>query len=60
MATTVKVEGKKLVITMDLQEPTPSSSGKTLIVATTSGNMATEAKVNGKTVIVGVNAYVKP
>jgi len=40
------------------QEPAPSSSGKTLVVATTRGNIQTDAKVNGKPVTIGVNAYI--
>ena len=35
------------------------ASGKTLVVATTGGNVATAATVDGKPVIVGLNAYVK-
>lgn len=48
-----------LVITIPMQEPTPSASGKTLVVATSSGNRETTAKVNGKNITVGVNAYIK-
>ena len=55
----VTIEGKELVIRIEMQEPTPSASGKTLVVATTRGNMVTEAKVDGKPVTVGVNAYIK-
>ena len=43
-----------------MQEPKPSSTGKTLVVATSSGNVTTAATVNGKPVIVGVNAFIKP
>ncbi|EEF62225.1 hypothetical protein [Pedosphaera parvula] len=43
-----------------MQNPIPSASGKTLVVATTSGNKPTEVQVNGKSVIVGLNAYIKP
>ena len=58
----VKVVGTKLVITLDL-EPTrnPSTSGKTLAVATTRGNVKTgvmDPKTN-KEITLGVNAYVK-
>ena len=54
-------EGKqKLVITVDLEKPTPSSSGKTLVVASSRGNQATEVSIEGKPVIVGFNAYIKP
>lgn len=40
--------------------PTPSGSGKTLIVASSGGNQVTTALVDGKPLIVGLNAYVKP
>ena len=33
--------------------------GKTLVVATTHGNQPTDVTVNGKPVIVGVNAYIR-
>ena len=59
MATQVEVKGGKLVITMDLETPRPSASGKSLTVASTHGNLATTATVDGKPVIVGVNAYVR-
>jgi hypothetical protein len=55
-----KIENGKLIITIDMVEPRPSASGKTLVVATSSGNMTTTAMVNGKPVIVGLNAYIKP
>jgi hypothetical protein len=55
----VKIENGKLIISIDLQEPTPSASGKTLVVATTHGNVATECVVNGKNVVIGLNAYIK-
>ena len=54
-----KIENGKLIITIDLQEPTPSASGKTLVVATTHGNTPTQCMVNGKPVIIGLNAYIK-
>lgn len=60
MAIKVEVKGKQLIITADLQKPAPSASGKTLVVASTHGNQPTEAVVNGKPVIVGLNAYIKP
>ena len=55
----VKIDNGNLVISIPLQTPTPSSSGKTLIVATSGGNKQTDAIVNGKNVTVGVNAYIK-
>ena len=54
-----KIENGKLIISIDLQEPTPSASGKTLVVATTHGNTPTQCMVNGKPVIIGLNAYIK-
>jgi hypothetical protein len=55
----VSIEGKELIIRMDLEEPTPSASGKTLVVASTRGNMTTSVLVQGKPVIIGLNAYIK-
>jgi hypothetical protein len=49
-----------LTITLPVnQEPTPSASGKTLVVASTHGNQVTSCMVNGKPLVVGVNAYIK-
>lgn len=55
----VKIENGKLVISIDLQEPTPSASGKTLVVASTHGNMVTDLMIDGKKVTIGLNAYIK-
>jgi hypothetical protein len=55
----VKIENGKLLISIDLQEPTPSASGKTLVVATTHGNVTTKCIIDGKNVVVGLNAYIK-
>jgi len=60
MAMNVEIKGKKLVIEIDLEKPTPSSSGKTLVVASTRGNVATSVEVDGKPVTIGLNAYIKP
>jgi hypothetical protein len=38
--------------------PIPSASGKTLVIASSRGNLATSATVNGKPVIIGLNAYI--
>lgn len=55
----MKVEGDKLTITVDLsKEYGPSSSGKTIIVASTEGNQTIEYK-NGAHKI-GLNIYRKP
>jgi hypothetical protein len=57
MAVTAKIEGGKLVITADLETPTPSASGKTLVVCSTRGNMKTDVMVDGKVLTIGLNAY---
>ncbi len=57
MAIEARIEGNKLIITCDLEEPTPSASGKTLVVASTRGNMKTDLTVNGKPLTIGLNAY---
>ncbi|MHB8191447.1 MAG: hypothetical protein ACYDHP_13725 [Ferrimicrobium sp.] len=56
----VEIRDNKLYIEIDLEQPTPSSSGKTLVVASTRGNTVTTATVDGKPVIIGLNAYIKP
>jgi len=55
---TVEVKGNTLVITAPIEEPTRSKSGKTLVVASTRGNLKTNASIDGKAVVVGFNAYV--
>ena len=55
----VSKENGDLVIRIPLTEPRPSSSGKTLVVATSGGNKQTEVQVDGQTVTVGVNAYIR-
>lgn len=59
MGIKAKIDGKKLVLTMDLQEPALSKSGKTHIVATTNGFTQTSAEVNGEAISVSVNAFIK-
>jgi len=54
----VDEKAKTLTLVLDLEQPTPSASGKTLVVASTHGNARTDAQVNGKTLVVGVNAYI--
>jgi hypothetical protein len=48
-----------LTLCVKCQSPTPSMSGKTLVVGTTHGNQPTEVQISGKTLIVGVNAYIR-
>lgn len=56
----VKVEGKDLVIRIPMNaQPEVSTSGKSLVVASTHGNLVTAAQVNGKPLTLGLNAYIK-
>jgi hypothetical protein len=55
----VEIKDGKLVISIELQEPTPSTSGKTLVVATTRGNVPTGVLINNKELILGLNAYIR-
>lgn len=59
MNVTIDKSKNELVIRIALQQPTPSSTGKTLVVASSHGNQATTATVDGKPVIIGLNAYIK-
>lgn len=55
----MKVEGDKLTITVDLaKEFGPSSSGKTIIVASSEGNQTIEYKDSSYKI--GLNVYRKP
>lgn len=59
----MKASINKGILTIEIPvnaTPTLSSSGKTLIVASSGGNIATTATVNGKPVTIGLNAYIKP
>jgi hypothetical protein len=54
-----RIVGNQLVIEIPLNPvPVPSASGKTLVVASSHGNQATEARVQGKRVVIGLNAYI--
>jgi len=59
-AMTVEIKGNTLCIEIDLEKPTPSASGKPLVVACTRGNTVTTAEVDGKPITIGRNAYIKP
>ncbi len=59
MKVTIDKKKKTVTIELPLQEPTPSKSGKTLLLATTSGNKPTTAEYDGETVTVGVNCWIK-
>jgi len=56
----VELKNNKLVITIDVNaKPTPSASGKILVVASSHGNQQTTVTIDGKLLIVGVNAYIR-
>ena len=56
---TASIEDGYLVIRVPLNPtPTRSSSGKTLVVASSHGNKQTELEIDGKPVFVGANAYI--
>ena len=59
MALKVEQKENKLYIEIDLEKPTRSTSGKTLVVASTRGNVVTDVMVEGKQVTIGINAYIK-
>lgn len=51
------IENGELVIRLLLNKtPVPSTSGKTLVIATRHGNQKTDAVVKGQHVVIGVNA----
>ena len=57
----VVIEKSELVIRIPLGTPTPSASGKTLVVASSHGNQQTDCELKGfGRIVVGLNAYVKP
>ena len=54
-----KVQDGKLVLIIPLvTPPKPSASGKTLVVASTRGNVKTSLIIDGKPVTIGLNAYI--
>jgi hypothetical protein len=55
----IDLKANELVIRAPLTIPPESSkTGKTLVLATTHGPVRTGAKFDGKTITIGVNAYV--
>ena len=53
------IEGKLFIEIPVYENPPPSSTGKTLLVACTHGNIQTGLSVQGKPLFVSVNAFVK-
>ena len=57
----VSVTESNGVSTLKIEVPVslrPSKSGKTMLVASSGGNISTAAVVDGKPVTVGLNAYI--
>lgn len=55
----VTTENNELIIRIPMSTvPVPSASGKTLIVASSGGNQKTAVTVQGKQVVIGLNAYI--
>lgn len=55
---TAQIKDGNLVVTMPLQTPSPSRTGKTLVVASSHGNVKTAAEIDGKPITIGLNAYI--
>lgn len=54
------VKGNLVVTIPAITKNNPvSASGKTLRVASSEGNVETDLEINGKPVIIGLNAYIK-
>lgn len=53
-------DGNVLVIRIPIEDPQPSQSGKTLIVATTHGFLKSGVKVANRQVSVSITATIKP
>jgi hypothetical protein len=50
----------ELIVRMPLSlPPMPSASGKTLVIASTRGNLTTNAQYDGQAIILGLNAYIR-
>lgn len=59
----VTIDQKKGIMNVEIElnkVPVKSGSGKTMVIASTSGNRAVDATYNGEPVILGLNAYYKP
>lgn len=56
---TVKVINGRLLIDAPLSAPALSASGKSYVIASTHGNMTTDAEYEGNAIILGLNAYTR-
>ena len=53
-----EIKNGNLIITIPMHAPTPSATGKTLVVASSQGNKTTTAMVGDKPIIIGLYAYI--
>ena len=60
MKVEIDKKANELVIRLPLQEPTRSSTGKTLVVGSSHGGVATAAVIDGKPVKVNVTSWIHP
>jgi hypothetical protein len=58
MSTKVRLNGKILTIELRLQAPTVSTSGKSLVVATTRGQINTGIEYEGEEIVLVANAFI--
>jgi hypothetical protein len=55
-----EIKDGKLLIEIQIQNPpAPSATGKTLVIASSHGNQPTTCMIDGKPVVIGLNAYIK-
>jgi hypothetical protein len=54
-----RIEDGHLLVRIPLETPRESSTGKTLIVASTGGNVVTTARYDGKPIVLGLNAFIR-
>lgn len=54
----VEIKGGSIIISLKLRKPTPSKSGKTLLVASTRGVKRSKIKIQGRWVCVNANAFI--
>ena len=56
----IEILDDRIVITLPLEPPTPSASGKTMVIGTTRGNITNgDATFEGRPVTFGANVYFK-
>ena len=55
-----RLQGKNLIIELPLQTPRPSTSGKSMVVASSHGVRQSAVKVDGQTVYVAASAFCYP